>query len=135
MALLPEDLGVSNTDFGNNGHKARVRANGPARFDNVALGPTLLQWSPLTYDTTNDQYIAWVDGAVLDSFVAYGDIKLDATDQVIGVVPVEYDIDLDQFVVNGTTQTAAALKTAAQVLNEKFGPRRVRNISGGSTVN
>jgi hypothetical protein len=133
MAIQPDDLGVNSVDYGSNDRRAAIAKNGPAHFLNVAGAPILLQWSPLTYDATNQAYIAWVDGAQLDSFVAYGDVQLHATNDVLGTVPVEFEIDLQQFVINGTTQTAAALLTAALALNIRLGGLRlVRNVTGGS---
>lgn len=137
MAVSPEDLGVNENVFGDQSRRAIIEKNGPARVAFTTAGQTtLLQWCPLTYDATNDEYIEWIDGAVLDSFVAYGDIVLPAaaTDWVIQAIPVRFDIEFAQFVVNGTTQTSAALATACEVLNEKYSGRIVRGVAGGSVA-
>src|SRR5690554_6946667 len=122
MAVEPKSLGVSVTSWGK---KVKFSGNSsPAKLKAVAGDPFLPVLTPLTFDTTTQDYWVWVDGGQLDAFLVSGSDgenghQSSSTGETLIVVSLgQFEVAYEDIPVPAG-QTQSALLTAVQGLNAR----------------
>lgn len=135
MAVEPKSLGVSVTSWGK---KVKFSGNSsPAKLKAVVGDPFLPVLTPLTFDTTTQDYSVWVDAGQLDAFLVSGSDgenghQSSSTGETMIVVSLgQFEVAYEDIPVPAG-QTQSALLTAVQGLNARRTGIHVRKVPGGS---
>ena len=104
MALVPKDLGATDTPFAQS-LRFDVRHNKAVKFNNVAGAPTLPVGTPLV-ENAGGGYDKWTQVAALPivAFVHPLPVTVDAVGEVLGVVMIAGDLHRDDVPLGGETQ-------------------------------